>query len=365
MLTIHVRKKIADFCLELDLEIQPAFTALFGPSGAGKTTTLNLISGLSSPSEGKISLGKTTLFSGPEKINLPPRKRNIGYIFQESRLFPHLTVKNNLIYGLTRTPDRSRRFDFDEIVEIVGVSHVLDRDCRDLSGGEKQRVALGRALLASPQYLLMDEPLSALDLNARLSFLSFLKDIHQRYALPILYVTHDLATVFNFAEQVVIIEHGKNVGAGPIDSQLEKMKTTPLLPGEDIPNIFRMTILAHEPSKGLTFVRAGELTFTLPLLQMAAGEEIMLNIPAAEIILSTEKPRNLSASNILPGFVHKLRHLGERILVEVDAGLKFTVEIVPATVERLALQKGKKVFLIMKASSFRKLSPAIAPTLGI
>ncbi|MFQ5677151.1 MAG: molybdenum ABC transporter ATP-binding protein [bacterium] len=356
MLKVQAAKTWSNFELDLDLEIRPAFTALFGPSGSGKTTTLNLIAGLTKPTHGEIVLNDTALFSEKSGINIVPQQRGIGYIFQESRLFPHYSVKENLEFGFNNTPTQKRRFSIDEIVEATSIGHLLRRSPIDLSGGEKQRVALARAILASPDYLLLDEPLGSLDLPARLSFLNFLKAIHRRLTLPILYVSHDLANVLNFAEHVVILENGKNIADGQPYSLLDKMTAAPLVSHADITNIMEMVVTSGRNSKGLTTATSGDLTFVLPHLDCVAGEKLTLNIPASEIILGIEKPTGLSATNILQGRITEIHHIGERILVELHAGQKFIVEVVPATLERLGLTQGKDVFLIFKASSFRKLS---------
>jgi molybdate transport system ATP-binding protein len=201
----------------------------------------------------------------------------------------------------------------------------------------------------------MDEPLAALDLPARLSFLKFLKSIHNRLDLPILYVSHDLANVLNFADQVIILQNGRNIGYGPPYALLNKMTAPPLISREDIPNIFEVEIMSHQASKGLTMASVENLTFVLPHLEIAVGEKILLNIPASEIILSREEPKGLSASNIFSGNITDIYHLGERILVHVNAGARFIVEVVPATIDRLNLRKDGQVFLIIKASSFRRL----------
>ncbi len=355
MLSLKIKKHWSNFELDLDLEIKPAFTALFGPSGSGKTTTLNLIAGLARPDQGKIVLQDEILYSYEKRINIPPQDRSVGYIFQESRLFPHFSVQKNLEFGFDKTPEEKRRFSFSEIVEVAGIENLLTRMPTDLSGGEKQRVALARALLTSPDYLLMDEPLAALDLSARLSFLKFLKEIHQTFKLPILYVTHDLASVLNFAEEVIILRNGKNVGYGRPYELLDKMTAAPLVSSADIANVLELEVTADKSSKGITEAGAGDLTFVLPHLHCTVGEKLTLNIPASEIIIGIKKPEGLSATNILQGTITDIHHLGERILVDVTAGQKFTVEIVPATVERLNLQSGKDVFLIFKASSFRRL----------
>ena len=355
MLSLKLKKHWSNFELELDLEIKSAFTALFGPSGSGKTTTLNLIAGLSRPAEGEVFLDDRILYSDKKSINISPQDRGVGYIFQESRLFPHYSVQKNIEFGLTGTPQEKRRFSFSEIVEVAGLKALLTRMPADLSGGEKQRVALARALLASPDYLLMDEPLAALDLSARLSFLKFLKGIHRKFELPILYVSHDLANVLNFADEVVLLKNGKNVGYGRPYEQLNKMIAAPLVSSADIANILEMTVTADKSSKGLTEASSGDLSFALPHLDCKIGEKLTLNIPASEIIIGVKKPDGLSATNILQGKITDIHHLGERILVDVAAGAKFTIEIIPATVERLGLQTGSDVFLIFKASSFRRL----------
>ncbi len=355
MLKVQIQKEFSNFTIDLNLKVKPAFTALFGPSGVGKTTTLNIIAGLIQPERGEISLDDRKLFSHVSKINLSPQKRNIGYIFQESRLFPHLSVKKNLEFGLHGIAENQRKFAFNDIVEITGVTKFLKRTSGDLSGGETQRVALARALLASPEYLLMDEPLAALDFPARLSFLNYLKEIHKRFALPILYVSHDLSNVLNFADQVIILKYGRNVSYGPPYSLLDKMTAPPLISREDIPNIFEINILSNNLAKGLTVAAVDNVNFILPYLDCPIGEKMLLNIPASEIIISIAEPENISASNILPGIITEIHHLNERIFLDVDVGVQFTVEIVPATIDRLDLTKSKEVFLIIKASSFRRL----------
>lgn len=356
MLKINLQKKLQRFTLELDLEIKPAFTALFGPSGAGKTTSLNLLAGLTKPDSGKLSLKQKQFYSEKQKINIKPQQRNLGYIFQESRLFQHMTVKQNIEFGFQLLTPNSRKFSFDEIIETTGIVSLLERSPAALSGGEKQRVALARALLASPDYLLMDEPLASLDQPTRLSFLIFLKSIHQKFNLPILYVTHDIASVINFADEVLILKEGKIVGYDKPMRLLAQLQTRPLAAGEDITNIFKLEIIRQSKSRGITVVKSDKLEFVLPHLDLETGGELLLNIPASEIILGVTEPNGLSASNILPGIIENIYHLQERVLVEVNAGEKFTVEIVEATVERLNLKKGTPVYLIIKASSFRRLS---------
>ncbi len=355
MLRLNLIKRLTHFSLELQLEIEPAFTALFGPSGAGKTSTLNIIAGLDSPDSGEIVLSGRTLFSSRTGVRLKPQLRDIGYVFQESRLFPHLNVRQNLEFGLKMVHFERRQFSFEKIVQVSNLESLLTRMPASLSGGEKQRVALARAILASPKYLLMDEPLASLDLPTRLGFLKFLRDIHLQLKLPILYVSHDLANVVKFADSVIVLKSGKVRGHGTPAQMLSEMEAAPLLAGEDVPNIFEVIVTAHDDEKGVTLCKSGQMQFLLPRLNCLESEKLLLNIPASEILLAVEQPRGLSASNILRGPISGINRAGDRVLVEVNCGEEFTVEIVEATVKRLALTEGKEVFLIFKASSFRQL----------
>ncbi len=356
MLKVTANKQFANFNLRLDLELESGFNALFGPSGAGKTCTLNLIAGLLRPDAGEIALHGRTLYSTEKGINVRPRDRDLGYIFQESRLFPHLSVEQNLAFALRNVPKPKRRFNLPDIVEVTGLQHLRQRMPDALSGGERQRVALARALLASPAYLLMDEPLAALDQTARLAFLTFLKNIHARLEIPILYVTHDLASVVNFAHQVVLLKSGQQIAVGEPLVLLAKMAAPPLISQEDITNIFEAEVIQDDADKGITVVRVNSLEFILPRLEVPPGKTVLLNIPASEIILSVDTPTGLSASNILQGEIVAIHHIKERVLVNIMShGLSFTVEIVEGTVKRLELKTGRQVFLIFKASSFRRL----------
>ncbi len=356
MLKLDLSKTAGDFHLHLQVQVAPSFVSLFGPSGSGKTTALNLISGLAKPDSGEVFLGDTCLFSSSRRVNIKPQQRRLGYIFQESRLFPHLSVQQNIQFGLNLTPAPERRFTSGEIVEICGLQALLNRMPAALSGGERQRVALARAILAAPRCLLLDEPLAALDHNARLSFLRFLRRVHIDLELPILYVSHDISNVINFADEVIILDNGRVVGHGPPKSLLDKMISEPLVASADLSNLFEVRVDSHDPQRGLTLVASEKNEFTLPAISAGVGEQLLLNIPASEIILATSEPSGLSASNILRGAVARINRLPDRVFVEIDAGEKYTVEIVEATVQRLSLAAGKEIFLIVKASSFRRLS---------
>lgn len=211
-------KRLGGFRVEAEFSVEAArVLALFGPSGAGKTTLVNMVAGLLSPDQGRISLGQATLFDASRGIDLPPEKRRVGCVFQDARLFPHMSVRDNLVYGQRFTPRRERWADFGQIVEMLGVGHLLDKRPARLSGGEKQRVALGRALLASPRLLLLDEPMASMDQERKQEVLPFIASATRRFELPVLYVSHAADEIIRLADSVVLLERGRV--AGVMDGQ--------------------------------------------------------------------------------------------------------------------------------------------------
>jgi molybdate transport system ATP-binding protein len=218
---VDVEKKVsAGFALAARFETSGRVTALFGRSGAGKSTLVNIIAGLLRPDRGRIEIDGQTLFDGEQRIDIPTRKRRVGYVFQEGRLFPHLSVRSNLLYGRRFTPARSRWGSLDEIVDLLGIETLLDRRPASLSGGEKQRVAIGRALLSSPRLLLMDEPLAALDQERKGEILPFIERLRDRMQMPIVYVSHAVDEVSRIADTVVLLEDGKVVAVGGVNEVL-------------------------------------------------------------------------------------------------------------------------------------------------
>ena len=343
------------FDLQFETNIHHEFTALFGPSGCGKTTILRCIAGLYKPIRGYIRFQNELVFAGERKINLSPRDRRIGLVFQDSRLFPHLSVTENLAFSrnfLSETP----RFTFDDIVELLGIRRLLDRNPLSLSGGERQRVALGRALLASPRLLLMDEPFAALDQPTKFSLLTSLRRIHKELDLPIIYVSHDISTVINIASRVLSIKAGRIVADGAPFTVLKDYFSSGMQPENIVQNIFEAQITARDLTTHTCTCTINGHNFTLPNIEGKIGERFFIDIPASEIILATQKPSGLSARNILPGGVQEIQWLGERIIVNIDTGIPFSVEIVEKTLDDLKIKIGERVYLVIKATAFRRVS---------
>ena len=225
MLEARLEKRLGGFEIKAAFQAPRGVTALFGPSGAGKTSLVNLVAGLLKPDKGRIALGEKVLFDSSRKINLPPERRGVGCVFQDSRLFPHLSVKSNLLYGMRLVPPQRRRLGLAEVVELMGISHLMKRRPATLSGGEKQRVAVGRALLTSPRLLLMDEPLASLDQARKEEVLPFLARLPLEFNLPIIYVSHSTSEVKFLADRVIRLDHGRINGPDPALASKEADRT--------------------------------------------------------------------------------------------------------------------------------------------
>lgn len=223
LLEVQVRHKQGEFTINAAFSVEATgITALFGASGAGKTSILNMVAGLSRPNEGRILMNGECLFDAAKGIDVPPEKRRVGYVFQEARLFPHLSVRANLIYGMRLLKKSERYVHFDQVVELLGIQQILDRRPAKLSGGEKQRVAIGRALLCSPVLLLMDEPLASLDSGRRSEVLPFIRQLCSNFATPILYVSHLIGEIACLADYMVHLKNGLVVASG----QFEEFKAS-------------------------------------------------------------------------------------------------------------------------------------------
>ena len=225
MLHVQVRKRLGNFIVDVPFSTGAAgVTALFGRSGSGKTSVINMVAGLIVPDEGLIAVNGTKLFDSKQSIDVPPEKRRCGYVFQDGRLFPHLTVKSNLVYGMNLVPRAQRYVSYDQVVDLLGIGHLLARRPAKLSGGEKQRVAIGRALLTSPSVMLMDEPLASLDIERKGEVLPFIARLPRELSIPILYVSHSLDEILNLAEMVVLLDAGKVVATGAVKDLMSRFK---------------------------------------------------------------------------------------------------------------------------------------------
>jgi molybdate transport system ATP-binding protein len=353
-LSVAIRHRFDGFALDAAFEAPVGVTVLFGRSGSGKTTVVNAVAGLLRPEAGRVAVDGVTLFDAARGVFLPPHRRRVGYIFQEGRLFPHLTVRRNLLYGRWFAPKATPRADFGRIVEMLGIAPLLDRRPGALSGGEKQRVAIGRALLAAPRLILADEPLAALDEARKAEILPYLERLRDEVATPILYVSHSAAEVARLATTVVALEGGRVARVGPALDVLGDPAVTPL-GARAAGAVIEGRVAAHH-ADGLMEVDAGGARLFVPRAAGAVGERVRLRIAAHDVILSRTTPEGLSALNILAGDVVSVRAGGGPgciVSVRTAAGVVLA-RITRRSADRLGLVEGAPCCAIVK-------SVAIAP----
>lgn len=335
-------------------------TALFGPSGCGKSTVLAAVAGLLRPQEGRIRLGDATLLDTARGIAVPAERRRCGMVFQDARLFPHLSVETNLRYGLRRAPAGAAGPGFEEVVALLGIDPLLGRRPGRLSGGERQRVALGRALLARPRLLLMDEPLAALDAGRRAEVLPFLARLRQGAGPPILYVTHALEEVDALADRLVLLQAGRMLAEGTVEA-LSLRTDLPLALRRDAGALLPCRVLAHEPGRGLTRLAFAGGELTLPLREDPVGTPARVRLRARDVAVATEAPHGLSTQNILPA---TLLDIGPAPSAH-EAFLRLRVgeaellsRVTRDSVARLQLAPGRAVWAVIKAVTFDRAGGA-------
>lgn len=350
-LSVRLRHRLGTFTLDASFEAPPGITVLFGRSGSGKTTVVNAVAGLLDPDEGRIAAGDWVLLDTARGIRLPPHRRRIGYIFQEGRLFPHLSVRQNLGFGAWFAPRDAPRDDMGRVVDLLGIGHLLDRRPGALSGGEKQRVAIGRALLAAPRLILADEPLAALDAARKAEILPYFERLRDEVSVPILYVSHSAQEVARLATTVVAMEEGRVIRQGPAAEVLSDPSVLPT-GAREAGAILAATVAAHH-ADGLTELEAGGARLFLPRIPQAPGSAVRVRIAAHDVILSRGRPEGLSALNILPGTVREVRPgEGPGAIVVLDTGAgRLLARITRRSAAALGLEPGVEAHAVVKTVS--------------
>ncbi len=350
-LEFELEKGFDDFSLDCGGVFGSGVTAVFGPSGSGKTTLLNCISGMISPDSGEIMVDGGPVYSSARGMDLAPEKRRFGYVFQEGALFPNLTVGSNISYGYRLTPERERRFTPDELAEMLGLSHLMDRGVGNLSGGERQRVALARALATSPRLLLLDEPLSSLDAPARASILTNLRQIAEQLGTPMVFVSHSLSEVLALAPNTFAIDRGRTVAYGPTAEVMAHENVARIADYGTLENMMRAEVLQPESAGSTSRLRIGGVDLVGPPSDAQPGETVTVSIRAGDVILSLEVPPMMSARNAVPAVITDLREAGGLVIVYLDLGGRFVVEVTPAAASELNLRPGQDVYLVVKSNS--------------
>lgn len=307
MLEVMAETQIAAFRFDVTFSCQTSgIIAVYGRSGCGKTTLANVLAGLLSPKRGSIRLKDDVLFDSSKGIDLPPERRRIGYVFQEGRLFPHLTVRGNLAYGRARATGRNPEVTPDQVIELLGLEHLLARRPHDLSGGEKQRVALGRALLSDPNLLLMDEPLAALDQGRKDEVLPFIERLHAESSVPIVYITHAMDEILRLAETLVLMSNGRVEAVGPLAELTSRLDLRPLTGRYEAGSVLDATVLRHDPTFALTELAFAGGTIRVPGLELAPGAALRVRIRARDVAIALQPPREISVLNVFPGVVREV-----------------------------------------------------------
>lgn len=357
-LEVRIRKRFAHSARAFDLNVHfragAGFTVLFGASGAGKTTVLDCIAGLAHPEEGLILASGEALLDTDRNLSVPAWKRRIGYVIQDLALFPHLTAIENVGYGIRAANSQQRRKQSRELLDMFHIEHLSDRRPPQLSGGEKQRVAVARALATEPRALLCDEPLSALDRPTKGRIIADLRQWNQAHQVPILYVTHSIEEVFALGEQVIVLDAGRIIAQGRPHEVMRapRLETVAQLSGFE--NVFDATVTAIHEDRGTMTCRlgGGPLELETPLVRADVDAKLSVGIRAGDLLLATESPRGLSARNVISGTIQRVEARDVIVAVTVDcSGATFEAHLTLAARDALALAPGNSVWVVLKTHS--------------
>lgn len=358
MIHIQAQQRLGSLELAIDLvSTTNGVLALFGPSGAGKTSILNWLAGLNRPDSGSIRVNDRVLFDAAAGINLPPEDRDLGYVFQEPRLFPHLGVRGNLLYGwhLRRHHRRTRpEITFDQVVHLLGIEHLLDRRVHGLSGGEQQRVSIGRALLAQPQLLLMDEPLAAVDAHRKSEILPFIESLQAELSIPIVYVSHDPDEIMRIADQVALIVDGRLVTLGSLESVLGRLDLPLIADTAEPAAIINATMLQQDDGTGLSILGlsgpAGNQEIRIGRLPVERGGIVHLRLLARDVALARHSIDGISILNQLPGVVCQIvQGTGPFVDFQIDVGALIWARITRKSADQLHFQVGDPIVALIKS----------------
>src|SRR5580704_17876702 len=348
-LTGRIRKTFSStersFTLDVEFDAAPGFTILFGSSGSGKTTILDCIAGLVAPDAGRIAVGKRVLFDSGLHVNTAVAKRAVGYVLQDLALFPHLTVEQNTEYGLAHLPRSVRWERAAAMLHEFRIADLRQRRPGEISGGERQRVALARTLVTQPCVLLLDEPLTALDAATHSQILDDLRSWNEAHGIPILYVTHQRQEVFALGESVIVLNTGRIVAQGSPHDVLQHPESETVAQLAGFENIFDCSFVAAHPEQGTMTCRVAGSTLDLevPLSRVDTSQPLRVGIRAGDILLASAAPKGLSARNVFAGVIASLEQRDVTVIAEVNCGAEFEVHLTPAARDELHLQPGGKI----------------------
>ena len=357
-LKVDIGLRRAGFRLDARFECGAGVSVLFGRSGAGKTSVLQAVAGLLPPDRGRIEVDGRCLFDHDGRIDVPVHERRLGFVFQDGRLLPHLSVRQNLLYGYRLVGAAERHMKIDQIVALLGIEQLLERRPSSLSGGERQRVAIGRALLANPRVLLMDEPLSSLDLPRRGEILRYIEQLRDELRIPIVYVSHALEEVVRLADSLVLIDHGTVVAAGPAATILARPELQAYSGGEEAGALIDARVSGYDEKYALTTLDFDGGTLMAGNVDALPGDRVRVRIRARDVALALEPPAGISVLNVLRGRIVSLApEPSGAVDASIDVGAaRIYARVTRLSAERLGLGAGMTIYALVKAVSLDRSS---------
>jgi len=357
MLKLSLKHNSGDFPIDISFETKPrSITSIFGRSGSGKTSIINMIAGLKKPDNGIIKVGDDTLLDTGNNIDLPPEKRGLGYVFQDGRLFPHMNVRKNLLYGFELTTNDTD-ITFDHVIDILKIASLLERKPTNLSGGEKQLVAIGRAILTQPRLLLMDEPLASIDTQLRGKILPFIEELRDKLGLTIIYVSHTIDEVIRLSDKMVLISNGTKKAEGNVEEVMGRLDLHPLTGRFDAGAVITTIVKNYDEKFDLTGLSFKGGTLNVTGAKLPIGETVRVHVRARDVSLSKNYPKETSVLNIFEGKIIEIGDQEEaQIDIKIDIGSTLIARITKKSFEELKLKKGSTIFTMLKAVAIDRRS---------
>jgi molybdate transport system ATP-binding protein len=350
-LEVDIRHRLGAFTLAAAFSVEMGLTALFGRSGSGKTSLINVVAGLVRPDEGRVVIAGDVVVDRAHGVFAPSWRRRVGYVFQDARLFPHLTVRQNLLYGHWFSTEKASDREIDRVIDLLAIGSLLERRPAGLSGGEKQRVAIGRALLSSPRILLMDEPLASLDEALKQEVMPYLERLRDEARLPILYVSHAISEVARLADTIVLLSDGRVHAQGPITDILPRLDLFPMTGRSEAGAVIEATVEGHEPAFGLTRLVSRAGTWRIAGVSAPVGTRIRLRVRARDVMVARTRPEDISAVNVFPATVKEIATSDAPMIdIRLDCnGEALLARLTRHSIDRLGLTPGVPVFALIKS----------------
>ncbi len=362
MIDVDIEQQLGAFHLDVKFAAEAPIVGLFGRSGAGKSSVINAIAGITKPLRGCIRINEVVLFDAAKGIDMRPEKRRVGYVFQDALLFPHLDVESNLLYGQRLRSTAERLIEPARVIDLLGLGALLRRAPKTLSGGEKQRVAIGRALLAQPRILLMDEPLAALDVPRKTEILDYIERLRDEIHIPIVYVSHSVPEIARLADTVVVLSEGKCLAVGDVDTVMGRLDLKPATGRYEAGSLLDTRVTAQDLEHQLTTLAFDGGELIVPRVDATVGERVRARIRARDVSLARERPMQISILNILAGCVTSIAdETGPVVDVQLAIGsATLTARITRRSVQQLGVCVGQELYALVKAVSFDQRSVGYA-----